>query len=690
MGGLVAKDEVRIRGQLREPMPRPSPRKFHAHGDVRVDEWHWLSKADSPAVVDHIEAENHHTQQMLSTSRELRDQIYAEICAFNSRTFDKPVARRGEWLYFRRESPGAELESFWRRGRDGDELLFDPNELERGGYLSVGPVHMSSDGAKMAYAVDRSGTENYDLVITKVSGRRELARISRATTKGCWTPDGHFFFVRGSKDLEKEQIWAWGQREGFHRVMSESEEGVGLEVGMSSDQSMVLISAVGHDVSETWYVPAKDAWARPASVAGRVRGSYYSCDYHSARQLWVAATDLGGGDIALVSTRTPGPLADWESFAGEISGCGVDRMVLLSDFVVLAERYEANGQLRVIPLDGAKEFVVRGSDVAGKGLRLVHLSRFCEFDRNVIWFYTEGGDSPRVYWRYNLVTRKYSRLATQKVGGGFDPRRYHTALEWARGHDGTMIPISIVKRRSTPVDGTAPCVLRVYGAYGDSMEQYYSPCQLALMDRGFVLATAHVRGGGELGAAWHRAGRGVHKSNTLSDTVACAKHLLNNGWSRKGGLCLRGGSAGGLAVGGALNMAPELFAAVVVESPFLDLLGTMMNPKLPLVVAEYGEWGNPKKAVDYWRLKHLSPYENVREVGYPAVLAFASWNDPFVEFYESLKWILRLRERTTAVAPLLVQVDMHGGHLGKSGKYENLFCEAEMLAFLCAQVGVGI
>jgi oligopeptidase B len=684
----LASSDVKIRGRICEPMPRPFPRKFTAHGDVRVDEWHWLANAESSSVLAHVAAENSHTRSMLADQSGLVDQLYAETCAHEGVAYTKPTSKAGGYLYFKRETPGSEYESYWRKGSEGEELLLDPNELVRDGYLSIGSVRVSPDGTKMAYTIDRFGGMVYELVILRLAGRRELTRISRASEEGCWTPDGQYFYGRIKKDATADQIWAWAPRGGARKVMTEGGPGMGLGVRLSSDHSMVLISAESYSTSEVWYIPADDLYARPLSVAGRIKGVHYNCEYHSKRGLWVTVTDLGAPDQRLVCSEEPQPLVKWREYAAEIPGCGVDRLAMFDDYLVLSEHYEGDSQLRVVPLGTGKEFVIRGSDVAGKGIRLIELCDFGEFKRNTVWFSTEGGAVPRAYWRYSLKSRKASRISAWRVGGGFSAREYHTAREWATGEDGTKIPISIVKRRDTPVNGTAPCLMKVYGAYGDPSDQYYSPSQLTLLDRGFVLAIAHVRGGGELGSSWHDGGKLANKDNTFTDTIACAKHLLAKGWSRKGGLCLRGGSAGGLAVGTALNRAPELFKAVIVESPFLDLVTTMMNPKLPLVVAEYDEWGNPKEAQVYWRLKRLSPYDNVREVDYPAVLAFTSLHDPFVGFHESLKWVLRLRERTTSANPLLVKIDLEGAHTGKSGRYENLYCEAELLAFLCAQVGI--
>jgi oligopeptidase B len=403
---------------------------------------------------------------------------------------------------------------------------------------------------------------------------------------------------------------------------------------------------------------------------------------------WFAITNLGAVDGRVLSSTGPAPLAEWEEHANEIAGCGVDGLRLTAHFLVLDEHYEGDSQLRVMPLGEGKQYVIKGSDLVGRGVRGITLLEFCEFDRDTIWFKTEGGGAPPIFWRYNLRSRKATKLARQRVGGGFNAKDYHTLREWARGDDGERIPISIFKRKDTPVDGSAPCMLEAYGAYGVAWDPSWSPSQLAMVNRGVVLAVAHVRGGGEKGASWWVSGKLENKENTFTDTVACAKHLLANGWAAKGRLAIRGGSAGGLTVGNALNAAPELFCAALLEAPFLDMATTMLNPALPLVREEYVEWGNPKDEKTYWRLRKLSPYDNVREVAYPAVAVVVCVGDTLVNYYEALKWTLRLRQRTTGVAPIVVKVYKVGGHSGRSGWYENYRVEADLLAFACNQMGI--
>jgi len=615
----------------------------------------------------------------------------------------------------------------------GEEVLLDENELAEGhDFLQVANLAVSPDHRLLAYAVDTTGAELYDLRFDQLAGEPDAVVAEQPpgapgvpaehvadTYYGlAWANDNAtVFYTRVDKAMRPYQLWR-------HRlgsdpaddelVLSEGDERFNLGVGRTKDDAYVVVILQSTSTSELWVIPADDANAAPRIVEARRQGIEYRLEHHRGSRSFVVVTNDGAEDfrVMVVDDADPGRRG-WREVLGHRPGTRVDDVDVFDDHLVVAERLEGEARLRVVPLDAGDPF---GGDLLAASWLVPseeHPSTTWEGPNpepaSTSLRYQQGSMvSPTAVADLDLATGTSTVRKRQRVRGGYDHSAYCTFRLWATADDGTAIPMSVVQRRDLlgpggepgdPPVAPAPCVLYGYGAYEHSIDPMFSPLRLSLLDRGVVYAIAHVRGGGELGRRWYEEGRLAAKPNTFSDFVACARHLVAKGFTTPRRLAARGGSAGGLLVGAAINLAPELFGAVVAEVPFVDVLTTMLDDSLPLTVGEWEEWGNPAAdAETYGRLKSYSPYDNVAGGGadgggepqprpFPDMLVTAGLNDARVGFWEPAKWVARIRARHPGTRVLL-RTELGAGHGGPSGRYDAWKEEALVYAFLLDALGV--
>jgi oligopeptidase B len=472
-------------------------------------------------------------------------------------------------------------------------------------------------------------------------------------------------------------------------VFREDDERFFLDVGRTRSGRFVLIESSSKLTSETWFVPTDAPDREPRVVAPREHAHEYMVEHHhhatSGDRFLIVTNADGARNFALVAAPVDDPgRANWRVIVPHRTDVRLDAVNAFADHLVLSERADGLDRLRVIRVADDATATLPASDP----VYTMWVGPNAEFATPVVRYGYTSLVAPVTDLDYDPATGASVVVRVQPVLGDFDASRYVSARLWATAADGTKIPMSVVHRRDLALDGRAPALLGGYGAYEHSSDPVFRASRLSLLDRGFVCAIAHVRGGGELGRTWYEQGRLEHKANTFTDFLACAETLVAEGYTSADRLVARGGSAGGLLMGAVANLRPDLFAAIVAEVPFVDVVTTMLDPDLPLTITEWEEWGDPQEAATYARMKGYSPYDNVDARAYPAMLVTSGLNDPRVQYWEPAKWVAKLRANTTSDRPILLRIEMGAGHSGPSGRYDAWRDEATVLAFVCAAVGV--
>ena len=717
------------------PIPERRPHVLEAHGDRRIDDWYWLAERDDPAVRSHLEAEKAYTEVALDRLDALTGRIYEEIRSRIEETDLSVPVRHGPWWYYVRTVEGSSYAVHCRcpvvdadppagpGPHAGEQVVLDENALAEGqAYLHVANLDVSPDHRSLAYAVDTSGAERYDLRFRPLvdgggPGGPESAETVADTYYGlAWANDNAtVFYTRVDSAMRPYQLWRHAvgtDPVGDVLVFEEPDERFTLGVGRTKDDRLIVIALHSTTTTEYWSVPADDPTVAPRVIEPRRTGHEYSVDHYpgpgGGPGWWVVLTNDQAEDFRLMAATDDGagPLAGrWHEVVGHRPGTRLDQVDVVEGALVLGERLEAEARLRVLPLGpGPDPFA--GDRMAESWLVATdeHPSTTWEganpeFANRALRIGQTSMVTPSTVSDVDLDTGRAVVRKRQPVLGDFDPSRYRTFRLWATGPDGTAVPLSVVHRTDLVGDPAAPpgpapsvpapCLLSGYGAYEMSIDPTFSSIRLSLLDRGFVFAIAHVRGGGELGRRWYEDGKLLAKPHSFSDFVLCARHLVDLGFTTPGQLVARGGSAGGLLMGASVNLAPELFRAVVAEVPFVDCLTTMLDETLPLTVGEWEEWGNPAADPAVYRaMRSYSPYDNVastdgrgRPVRYPDILATAGLNDNRVGYWEPAKWVARLRTANPDNRVLL-RVELDAGHGGPSGRYDAWREEAQVMAFI--------
>lgn len=670
-----------------------------ARADDATDPYAWLQQRDEPQVLAYLEAENAYQQACLAHQAPLREQLFEEIKGRIQETDLSLPSPWGPYLYYTRTTAGDEYPRHYRCPRPGDDsntvdegqeqLLLDPNALAGGGFLSLGAFNVSPDHRLLAYSLDTSGDEIYTLYVKDLA----TGDVTTLPFDGCdgsltWANDSRTLFFAELDDTHRP--WrlyrhTLGQ-DGAQRVFEEPDGRFFLHCYRTSSERQLVLLLNSKTTSEAWVLNAATPQAPFTCLAPRVESHEYFPDHGllDGQWRWFIRTNQDGINFALYHAPVdPVPSrAQWQLLVGHRDDIMLEGLSLNASALTLSLR---DGGLPIIEVrpQGLAPYRVALPDAAYS----LYVQDSLEFDSPRIRLRYEALNRPAQVRQLALATGAQEVLKQTPVLGPFDADAYVSERLWATAADGTQVPISLVRRRQD-VGRTTPLYLYGYGAYGESLDPWFSHARLSLLERGVAFAIAHVRGGGELGEAWYRAGKQEHKCNTFSDFIACAEHLINEGVTSPATLAISGGSAGGLLIGAVLNLRPELFRCAIAEVPFVDVLNTMLDPELPLTVTEYDEWGNLEVPEVYERIKAYAPYENVKAQPYPAMLVVAGYNDSRVQYWEAAKWVARLRTRKTDDNLLLLKTEMGAGHGGMSGRYQGLKDVALEYGFVLGELGV--
>ncbi|MBB1613251.1 peptidase S9 [Pseudomonas sp. UMC65] len=671
-----------------------------AHKTEGADPYAWLQERDTDAVLDYLKAENSYLDAQLAHQGPLRETLFQEIKGRILETDLSLPSPWGPYLYYTRTTAGDEYARHYRCPRPADDsltvdesreqLLLDPNALANGGFFSLGAFSISPDHQRLAYSLDTTGEEIYTLFV------KELAsdKVSELSFDNCdgsmtWANDSLTLFFGELDDTHRPHKLLRYRLDGTaaEEVFHEPDGRFFLHCYRSSSERQLLLSLGSKTTGETWALDATQPQLPFTCLAPRVEGHEYDVDHGllDGQWTWFIRSNRDGINFALYQAEDNGAIPeqdDWQLLVPHNPEVMLDGVTLNAGAMTLSLREGGLPIIEVHPRD-LPVYRVQLPDAAYS----LHVQNSLEFSSERIRLRYEALNRPAQVRQLQLADGQQQVLKETPVLGPFDPDAYVSQRLWATAADGTQVPISLVVKRDCLGQPT-PLYLYGYGAYGESLDPWFSHARLSLLDRGVAFAIAHVRGGGELGEAWYRAGKQEHKQNTFSDFIACAEHLVAQGLTSAQQLAISGGSAGGLLIGAVLNQRPELFKVAIAEVPFVDVLNTMLDPELPLTVTEYDEWGNPEEPEVYARIKAYAPYENVRAQAYPALLVIAGYNDSRVQYWEAAKWVARLRATKTDGNPLLLKTELGAGHGGMSGRYQGLRDVALEYAFILNILGL--
>ena len=683
------------------PTAKRVPHERTFHGDTVIDEYHWLADKSDPDTVAYLRAENAHTEAAAAGLAGLRETVFGEIKARTQETdLSVPMRKGGHWYYNRMvegKQYGIHCRVAVRPGETdppstvdgaplpGEEILLDGNELAEGHeFFALGTFDVSPDGRWLAYSTDFAGDERFTLHVKDLSTGEVLADEIPDTHYGsAWALDASTLFYLTVDDAWRPyRVWRHvvGTAPDTDAIVyEEPDERFWVGVQLTRSERFILVDVHSKLTSEVHYLPADRPLDPLAVVAPRRQGVEYAVEHHGHRFL-ILHND-GALDFALSYTSVDSP-GEWNTLIEHQPGTRLMGVDAFERYLVVSLRRDGLTGLRVVPLAG-EEYDIDFPEP----LYAVGADQNPEYQTDSFRLHYVSLVTPDSVYDCDLATGRLTLRKRRPVLGGYDPAQYEQHREWALADDGTRVPVSLVCRRGTARDGTAPVVLYGYGSYENSIDPWFSIPRLSLVDRGVVFAIAHVRGGGELGRAWYERGKLLAKKNTFTDFVACARHLVKVGWTAPERVVARGGSAGGLLVGAVANLAPDAFGGFVAEVPFVDALNTILDPSLPLTVTEWEEWGNPLDDPEvYGYMKSYSPYENVAAHPYPPILAVTSLNDTRVLYHEPAKWVARLRV-TSPATPVLLKTEMEAGHGGPSGRYDVWREEAFVLAWVLDRLG---
>lgn len=684
------------------PCAERRPTTTTHHGIERVDDYAWL-RADNwqevmrnPDVLDpeiraYLEAENDYTARLMADTEELQKQLFAEMKARIKEDDSTVPAPDGDWAYFVRYVEGGEHPLFCRQPRNGgeDQVLIDGNALAEGrAYFQLGGVEQSPDHSLIAYAADDKGSEFYTVKIREIASGNDLGDTIPDTAGGAvWGDARTLFYVRLDNNHRPLRVYRHKlgtPLEDDVLVYEEQDTGFYVSVGTTQSRRYITIETGDHQTNEVRLIDALSPDSKPRLIAPRKTGHKYHVEHHGNKLVILTNAD-GAEDFKIVEAPVDTPEREnWREIEPHKAGRLILDITAFANHLVRLEREEGQPRIVIRRLSDGEEHEIAFDEEAYS----LGMSSGYEYDTTTLRFTYSSMTTPTQVFDYDMETRQRTLRKTQEVPSGHNPTDYETRRVLAPAHDGEMVPISLLYRKGTPLDGSAPLLLYGYGAYGIAMPASFATNRLSLVDRGFIYAIAHVRGGKEKGYRWYREGRRQQKINTFKDFISAGEYLAREGFTRRGNIIAHGGSAGGMLMGAVANMAPDLFRGIIAEVPFVDVLTTMLDDSLPLTPPEWPEWGNPITSKDdYQTIAAYSPYDNVRAQDYPNILALGGLTDPRVTYWEPAKWVAKLRAVGTGDNLILLKTNMEAGHGGASGRFEQLKEVALAFAFALKTTG---
>jgi len=663
--------------QFSAPHPEQKPKTLTTPwGDSRFDEYYWLNERNNPAVTAYLEAENRYADSVLAPVKGLQEKLFAEMKArIKEDDASVPYFKNGYWYMLRFET-GKEYPIFSRKKGDlnaAEEILVDVNELAKGKpYCQVGNLSVSPDNKILAFSVDYTGRYLFKLFFKDLTNGQMLRDSFDIGGVFAWANDSKtiLYDTKDKVTLRNDKIWRHelGSDQKKDVLMYEEKDVTQYAyLGKSKSEQYFFINSAYTQTVEVHYLDANNPTGKFKSVRPREQDFYYSLEHWNDK--FIIRTNWNAKNFRLMEAPVTDPRREnWKDVLPHKDDVLIDNFTVFKDYLVTEEHKGGLGQIHVIRwADKADHYIETGEPTYG-----CNLENNPEFDTKTLRYVFNSMKTPATVIDYDMETRTKTVKKVAPVLGGFDSNNYQTEFVWATARDGVKVPISLMYKKGLKRDGSAPCHLTGYGSYGSSYDPYFNRNKISLVDRGFVVAIAHIRGGMEMGYQWYEDGKMMKKMNTFTDFIDCADFLVKEKYTSSDRLFAEGRSAGGLLMGAVTNLRPDLFKGIITGVPFVDVITTMSDASIPLTTGEYTEWGNPAIQEQYEYMKTYSPYDNLKKGNYPNILVLTSFSDSQVQYFEPAKYVARLRDLKTDNNVLLFKTNMSGSHGGSSGRFEQL------------------
>ena len=673
------------------PMAKKIAKTTDIHGEKLADDYYWLRDRKSPEVRAYLEAENAYADALMKPTEAFQEALYKEMLGRIKETDLSVPYRENGYFYYSRTEQGKQYPIYCRKKgglETPEQVMLDLNEMAKGErFMSVAALEVADDANLLAYTTDNTGFREYRLHVRDLSTGKDFPETVEKVSSVAWAADNKTLFytvddaAKRPYRLYRHTLSSDPKTDTL--VYEEKDEMFTVGVDRSRSRKVLFVASRSHTTAEWRYLPADKPAAPLAMISAREKDHDYAVDHRG--ELFYIRTNKGCRNFRVVTAPAANPgQANWKELLPCRPAVMVSGVEVFANHAAVLEREDGLPRIRIVNLrDGAAHRVEFSEAVYAVGPQAN-----AEFDTKLFRFGYQSFTTPQSVYDYDMATKERKLLKRTEVLGGYDPERYHSERRYATASDGAKIPISLVYRKGFVADERSPLWLNGYGSYGAPSFATFSSTRVSLLDRGFVFAIAHIRGGGEMGKPWHDQGRMMSKKNTFTDFIAVAEQLIADKYTSKDRLVIEGGSAGGLLMGAVTNMRPDLFKIVVSRVPFVDVINTMLDESLPLTVGEFEEWGNPKKKDEYDYIKTYSPYDNLAAKAYPTILVKTSFDDSQVMYWEPAKYVAKLRTLKTDSNPLLFKINMAGGHGGSSGRYDRLRELSFDYAFVFTQLGV--
>jgi oligopeptidase B len=679
--------------KMNPPIAEKKPARLEKHGQTRVDDYFWLNKREDPEVIRYLEAENAYTEAMMAHTKPLQETLFREFRQRIKQTDESVPYRREGAFFYSRTVTGKDYPIYCRRMPNPDspeEILIDVNEVARGKeFCSVPSPQTSPDQQLLAYAADFVGRRFYDIRFKNLrTGETLPETIAQVTANFVWANDNKtLFYVRQDPEtLRAYQVYRHtigADPAADELVYGETDDTFHVAVFRTKSRKYLMIASLQSITSEYRYLDASRPDGRFRVFHPRRRGHEYGVD-HAGGFFYIRTNDQARNFRLMKTPETNTGRAQWTEVVPHQDDVYFEDFDLFRDHLVVTERKAGLLHLRVKPWSGEGEHYIDFGEPAYVAAPAANF----EYDTATVRYQYASMTTPGSTYDYDMVRREKKLLKRDEVGGGFDPAHYQTERLWATARDGVKVPISLVYKKPFARNGSHPLLLYGYGSYGASMEASFSPFRVSLLDRGFVYAIAHIRGGEEMGRAWYDSGKLLRKKNTFTDYIDCAEFLVKEKYASPRRLFGWGGSAGGLLMGAVITMRPDLMTGVIAEVPFVDVVTTMLDDSIPLTTSEYDEWGNPNEKESFDYMLSYSPYDQTRAAEYPHMLVTAGLHDSQVQYWEPAKWVAKLRAVRKDNHRLLLDTEMKAGHGGLTAREDRYRETAMRYAFLLDIAGI--
>jgi oligopeptidase B len=684
---LVA--SIALAKELPAPLAATKPKAASIHGEKRVDPYYWLRDKENPEVVTYLKAENAYAEQMLAHTKPLQEKLYNEMLSRIKETDLSVPYRYGDYFYYYRTEKGKQYPIHCRKKESleaPEQVVLDMNVLAEGkDYMSIGAYEVSDDGNLLAFSTDPTGFRVYNLQVKDMSTGKLLPDHAEDVASVFWAADNKTLFYT-TKDSAKRSYRLHRHVIGSEKsdlLYEEKDERFNIYGYRTRSKDYLMLLSGSLTTSEARALKADDPSGEWKLIIPRKQDREFELDHHSD-SFYIRVNDTGRNFRLVKAPISDSQEKNWQEIVPHRADVMLEGIDLFANHYVLQQRKDGLPQIWISNLKTGEGHNVAFPEPAYSAS--VSINR--EWNTSLLRYNYQSLVTPASVFDYNMDSKESTLLKEYEVLGGYDRSKYVSERLFATSKDGTKIPVSVLYKKGFVKNGKAPLYLNAYGSYGASYPVSFNSNRLSLLDRGFAFAIAHIRGGGEMGKSWHDQGRMMHKMNTFTDFIACAEYLIENKFTSKERLAIEGGSAGGLLMGAVTNLRPDLFKAVISHVPFVDVINTMLDPSLPLTVAEFEEWGNPKNKEEYDYIKTYCPYTNLAAKDYPSLLVKTSLNDSQVMYWEPAKYVAKMRSLKTDKNPLLFVINMGAGHGGSSGRYDHLREDALDYAFILDQVGI--